>query len=104
MPLENRLRWSAQARGELEALLERTAKRWPETLNKIKYKVWDYTESIRQHPYIGRSGIRSGTREMVLGRYPFILVYKVDEHPDGAAPTVVHIVSIRHARMQGGSR
>jgi toxin ParE1/3/4 len=33
---------------------------------------------LSQHPAIGRSGRRDGTRELVVARTPFLLVYRVE--------------------------
>ena len=35
------------------------------------------TDMLIQHPEIGRIGRRSGTRELVISKTPFIIVYRI---------------------------
>jgi len=36
-------------------------------------------ERLAQHPAYGRPGRKSGTRELVLRRYPYIATYRVED-------------------------
>ncbi len=43
---------------------------------------------LADHPEIGRPGRVAGTRELVISRTPFILVYRIDE----AAVRILHFL------------
>jgi len=34
-------------------------------------------EALRTHPYLGRAGAEPGTRELVIGGTPYIVIYRV---------------------------
>jgi plasmid stabilization system protein ParE len=45
---------------------------------------------LKSFPYVGRPGSKAHTRELVLTRLPYIVVYRVTEE-------YVEVLSIRHA-------
>lgn len=70
--------------------------RWLESALSARYKQLDYiardnpiaavemderierdTERLLRHPQSGRKGRKPGTRELVIARSPFILVYRI---------------------------
>lgn len=50
--------------------------------------------SLGQFPRMGRPGRVPGTRERVVARYPYRIIYHVDE-----ADQVIHVLRILHARQ-----
>jgi toxin ParE1/3/4 len=34
-------------------------------------------ETLRDHPYLGRVGAETGIRELVVGRTPYVVLYRV---------------------------
>jgi addiction module RelE/StbE family toxin len=44
---------------------------------RMLYIIWESTQYLREHPYIGRPGRVSGTRELVISGTPFIIPYRV---------------------------
>jgi toxin ParE1/3/4 len=50
---------------------------------------------LLQHPNLGRPGRRRGTRELVIGRTPFIVVYRVDMQAGK-----IEIIQFRHSAQK----
>ena len=40
-------------------------------------RIAEQIEILQQHPQMGRPGRKQGTRELVISRTPFIVVYRV---------------------------
>lgn len=40
-------------------------------------RISEQVDMLRQHPRLGRPGRRPGTRELVISRTPFIVVYRI---------------------------
>ena len=88
-----RVIWTAQAETELKAALSYAQLRWPGAVAKIAADVLGMVERLRSFPLSGRSGVVAGTRELVLTRYPFIVVYM-------AGVDAVTVLRIYHQRMK----
>jgi toxin ParE1/3/4 len=75
-----RLNWSPAAVADLKAIAE-----WIEqdrtlaTANRIARAIYDAVQSLRKMPYRGRYGRLEDTRELVVGRLPYLVVYQVFE-------------------------
>ena len=50
-----------------------------ETANLIAHTIYDAVQSLRTMPYRGRYGRLENTRELVVARLPYIVVYQVFE-------------------------
>ncbi len=53
-------------------------------------RLYDAAKSLKTFPFAGRTGKKSGTRELVLAPLPYLMIYAVDEHS-------VHILRFLHA-------
>jgi plasmid stabilization system protein ParE len=53
-------------------------------------RLHDAAKSLKDFPYAGRTGTKSGTRELVLAPLPYLMIYAVDEQS-------VHILRFLHA-------
>jgi toxin ParE1/3/4 len=74
-----RLLWSPRARNARAAAIDYIAGDNPQAalgqLNAIEQQV----QILKDHPALGRPGRVAGTRELVISRTPFILVYRIDD-------------------------
>ena len=85
-----RLRWSPEAASNLDEIHEYlVTEHSPFAPSTIK-TIYEAIRALRDMPYRGRQGRIEGTRELVLSKLPFIVVYRVSED-------AVHVISIRHA-------
>ncbi len=84
-----RLEWTTPAADELEA-----AQTYYHGLNPIAARmlarhIVEAARRLRTHPQIGRPGLREGTREWVVSRSPYVLVYRT-------TPQAVQILHVWH--------
>lgn len=72
-----RLQWLPRARAAREAAIEYIAQdNLRAALGQLD-EIERQTDLLPLHPDMGRSGRKKGTRELVINRTPFILVYRV---------------------------
>lgn len=69
--------WLRRAIADRDAQLDYIAQDNPgaaiEQGDRIAYQV----EMLAEHPELGRAGRKQGTRELVISRTPFIVVYRI---------------------------
>ena len=71
------IRWLPKAQENLEAELQRIAKENEAAAKRVATVVKSRTESLEQFPESCRPGRVSGTRELVIAEFPYILPYRV---------------------------
>ncbi|MBX8827425.1 type II toxin-antitoxin system RelE/ParE family toxin [Ochrobactrum sp. SFR4] len=69
--------WLPQARGNRMNLIAYIAQENPRTALDQLDEIEQQTERLIQYPEMGRVGRKRGTRELVINRTPFVLVYRV---------------------------
>ncbi len=75
-----RVDWSAHAVRDLQRISEYVeGDRSLETANRISRTIYDAVQSLRTLPYRGRPGRVEGTRELLVVRLPYVIVYRVSE-------------------------
>ncbi|HEY5176286.1 MAG TPA: type II toxin-antitoxin system RelE/ParE family toxin [Terriglobales bacterium] len=75
MPVE--IVWSAVARARLQEIHAYVAMDKPEAAERLAMRIVAVVEALRTHPYLGRAGAEPGTRELVIGGTPYIVIYRV---------------------------
>lgn len=86
MPLAQRLRF---------AQLNYIAEQDPHAALRVDTEIEQQADRLRDHPNMGRVGRVKGTREMVIQRTPFILVYRV--RPRAAR---IEVLRVLHGAQQ----
>lgn len=86
-----KLRWSRQARQDLNDIDAYIAADKPEVARKVIAGIRAAVEHLKRHPHMGRAGRVSGTRELI--DVPFVIVYAI-------AGDTVHIVTVFHGSKQ----
>jgi len=75
-----RLTWSDRSIDHLQAIVAHIAEDDPLAARRVLERIIDLTERLLgEHASIGRPGRVSGTRELVVTRTPYIVVYTVGE-------------------------
>jgi toxin ParE1/3/4 len=75
-----RVDWSPSAVTDLRTIAEWIEQdRNLETANRIVRAIYDGVQSLRTMPYRGRYGRLEDTRELVVSRLPYVIVYQVLE-------------------------
>jgi toxin ParE1/3/4 len=85
-----RLRWSKAAADDLEGISNYLYFHHPSYATSTIQRLYDTAKSLKQFPYLGRPGKKSGTRELVLAPLPYLMIYSVDDKS-------VHILRFLHA-------
>lgn len=77
MPVE--IVWSALARTRLRLREIRAyvARDKPEAAERRAMQIVALVEALRNHPHLGRLGAEAGIRELVVGRTPYVVLYRV---------------------------
>jgi toxin ParE1/3/4 len=73
-----RIVWSPSARKRQE-IYEYVARDKPIAAERLTIRIIATVQALRTHPYVGRIGRDPETRELVIGRTPYIVAYKVLE-------------------------
>lgn len=70
--------WTLPAIQDLEAIQDYIADRRPAAATRLAKRIFDQTKALlAKNPNVGRLGRLSGTRELVVSRTPYIVVYRV---------------------------
>jgi toxin ParE1/3/4 len=82
-----RIRWTLAAADDLEAIAAYLARHFPSFTESTIREIYDTIVSLRSLPHRGRIGREDGTRELVVARLPYIVVYRIK----GDAVEILHI-------------
>ncbi len=88
-----RIRWTKSAVADLESIVNFIRTDNAEAAYGVGRELYSAAESLSSMPRRGRVGQVEGTRELVLARLPYIIVYQVLER-------YVVIVRVRHAAQE----
>ncbi|MBV8843489.1 MAG: type II toxin-antitoxin system RelE/ParE family toxin [Bryobacterales bacterium] len=73
-----RIRWTHPALNDLKSISHRIEQqRNVATANRVCRHIYDSIQSLRRHPHIGRPGTEEGTRELVVSKSPYIVIYRL---------------------------
>ena len=66
--------WSRRALARLAEIRRFVALDKPDTATRLAARIVSVVAVLRTHPNLGRAGVESGTRELVIGRTPYIVI------------------------------
>ena len=72
-----RVRWTRRALREQDEAFEWIVRENPRAAREIIDCTWAATRLLADNPRLGRAGRISGTRELVISRTPYIVVYRI---------------------------
>lgn len=84
-----RVRYTAQAVGELEEILSYLEERNPAAAAALSGRIEAQVARLRRFPHLGIPKHKPGVRMSTLGRFPFLIFYMVEQDE-------LRILSIRH--------
>jgi toxin ParE1/3/4 len=87
------LRWTSEAADDLERIADYLLVQTPDRATELVRTVYAAPSALLSFPNRGRPGKMEGTRELVLARLPYIVVYKV-------IGDVVFVVRILHGAQK----
>jgi toxin ParE1/3/4 len=77
-----KLLFDDRALGDLEGIHHWISQDSPRSAKAVIDRVFESVELLASFPYMGRAGRDEGTREWVVPRLPYIVVYEVNEARD----------------------
>lgn len=90
---KKRLEFSARAISNLENIEGHIAADNPVAARKVVDAVMTASRKLLAFPMLGREGRNSGTRELVLERYPYTIIYRL-------AATKIRVLTVLHQSRQ----
>jgi addiction module RelE/StbE family toxin len=84
-----KLRWSPAAANDLEEISNYLHLHHPSFAVPTVQRLYHSAQSLKAHPFVGRPGQKSGTRELILTPLPYLLIYSVTDE-------LVHILRFLH--------
>ncbi len=86
-----KVRWTRPALSDFIEAQEFIARDDPQAASRTAERLWEAAEHLTENPHIGRKGHVAGTRELVVTRTPYLIVYRTRDE-------VVEILRIWHGR------
>lgn len=87
--------WRTQAEDDLNATFDYLIDRDPAAALRVYQTIRARIETLADHPALGRPGRVPDTRELVIGRTPYIVAYTADTRRD-----VVVILRVLHGAQR----
>jgi toxin ParE1/3/4 len=84
-----RVRWTTPAADDLYNIVQHIQQDNPNAAADVAKAIYDGCDALAKFPYRGRKGRTPGTRELVVSRLPYIVVYRIQE-------PVVELLRIYH--------
>ena len=72
-----RVRWTRPALNHLREIADYVARDNPEAARRVVNFIRERANALAQFPNMGRSGRLEDTREIVVARFPYIVVYRL---------------------------
>ena len=87
-----KLRWTRPALSDLVEAQNYITRENPIAAPQVAQRVWDAALQLLTHPDLGRPGHVTGTREWVVAKTPYLIVYRHQEDS-------VEILRVWHAKQ-----
>jgi toxin ParE1/3/4 len=76
------IRWDQRADSDVVEIFRFLLERNTTAARRIRQAIHDHVALLASHPWLGHAGRQSATRELVVARTPYIIVYTVDTRTD----------------------
>jgi toxin ParE1/3/4 len=88
-----KLKWTRLALLDMQHLHDYVAEDNPAAAGQMVSRISDAVQNLNKHPRMGREGRCRGTRELILARTPYIIVYVLEANE-------IQIVAVIHNSMR----
>jgi len=88
-----KLKWTRSALQDMRHLHDFIAEDNPSAADQMVSRISDAVQHLKKHPHMGKEGRCKGTRELILAKTPYIVVYVLKENE-------IHIVAVIHVSMR----
>ena len=86
------IRWTKPANDDFLGIVAWIAANNPAAASRVGQRILDAVQHLEDFPLLGRPGRSPGTRELMISRLPYLVVYSVD----AADPQTVVILRVLH--------
>ncbi|HEY2548568.1 MAG TPA: type II toxin-antitoxin system RelE/ParE family toxin [Candidatus Acidoferrum sp.] len=69
--------WSPLALARLQEIRAFVALDRPIAAERLATRIVAVVETLKEHPYLGRTGTEPGVRELIIGGTPYSILYRV---------------------------
>ena len=76
-PVRVEIVWSPLALARLEEIRAFVALDKPAAAERLATRIVAVIEALRNHPHLGRAGVKPGIRELIIGGTPYSILYRV---------------------------
>ncbi len=87
------LEWSPRSQRNIESIRDYIAADNPPASARVVAELIKAAEDLPNFPLLGHTGRRTGTRELVLTRYPYTIIYRLTREK-------IAIVAVLHQSRQ----
>jgi len=84
-----KLRYTPRAQLDLTEIHDYIAQENPQAAKRVILIIRKASETLLQNPQVGRMGRIAETRELTIGRFPFMLAYRIEREE-------VQVLSVIH--------
>ena len=88
-----RVRWTGAARRDLGAMAQYVQENSPQGAKRMIRRIEEAAQLLSERPHAGKPGREDGTRELVVTRTPYLLVYELQEYG-------VEVLRVLHGAQQ----
>lgn len=75
----NELLWTRRSLRDVESIFNYISQEREESARTVVSRIQKSVQSLAFHPFMGREGRKPGTRELVVLKTPYVVVYRVKE-------------------------
>lgn len=72
------LEWSLRSSANVADIWDYITNDNPQAAQNVLDEIRRVASSLRDFPLLGHAGRRAGTRELVITRYPYLIIYRLD--------------------------
>jgi toxin ParE1/3/4 len=74
-----KLKYTSAALFDIRRIHEHVCAETPTAAEHVRCSILKSIETLLSFPFLGKAGRRRGTREKIIPRLPFLIVYRIDE-------------------------
>jgi toxin ParE1/3/4 len=93
MSLKKRLEWTIRSQNNVADIQDYLIGKNPAAADRVLNEIRTTARGLCDFPLLGHQGRRAGTRELVLIKYPYIVIYRV-------TVTKVIVAAVLHQRQK----
>ncbi|MFO7875595.1 MAG: type II toxin-antitoxin system RelE/ParE family toxin [Desulfovermiculus sp.] len=86
--------WTKPALSDIDNIFKYIANDDEGAARSVARKIYDASKELDKYPQVGRKGTVTGTRELIIPRWPYILIYRHQER------SALEILRVLHAKQK----